>query len=210
MKDDTGAAVETLEACIRGAGDWSQFWADRNGPLAKAWADSRRKMFLTQGRSTGTPWPDYNKLERKYYLPIKKWLTGHEKITKASLLRWDGTGPEPTAKERLFAAMTVTSHREFIYRVTGNSVTMGTSVPYARNHNEGRGAYVRTWKRKRGVKMLAILTPKRQLVAFGTPFILAVRKEMQAIAMKSGGKVGVTSKELRERAKIARAVRGAG
>jgi hypothetical protein len=37
---------------------------------------------------------------------------------------------------------------------------------------------------------------------------LAVRNELQRIAIKQGGKVGVTSQELRERAKLARAVRG--
>jgi hypothetical protein len=208
MKDETGAAVQTLEACIRGAGDWSGFWADKDGPIAKAWATSRRTMFVSQGRSTGTPWPDYTKLERKYYVPVKKAVTGRSQVTKASLLRWDGTGPEPTAKERLFPAMSQTSHREFVYRVEGNVATMGTSVPYARKHNLGLGAYNRRWRTKKGVKVIAVPTPKRPLLEFGRPFINSVRDELKAVAIKSGGKVGITSQELRERAKIARKVRG--
>jgi hypothetical protein len=208
MIDETGKAVTTLEACLRGAGDWSPFWAGKDGPIAEAWANSRRAMFLTQGRSTGTPWPDYTKLERKYYVPVKKAVTGLSAVTKASLLRWDGTGPEPSAKERLFPAMSQTSHREFIYRVDGNVATMGTSVPYARNHNLGLGQYNRRWRTKRGVKVIAVPTPKRPLLEFGRPFIFAVRDELKRIAIMSGGKVGVTSQELRDRAKIARRVRG--
>ena len=209
MRDETGAAVQSLEACIRGAGNWSGFWSDKDGPIAKAWATSRRQMFLSQGRSTGTPWPDYTKEEKRYYLPVKKWLTGHAKMGKASLLRWDGTGPEPSAKERLFPAMSVTTHREFVYRVSGNVATMGTSVPYARNHNLGLGSYNRKWKRKRGVKVIQVPTPKRPLLEFGRPFIMAVRTELKAVAIASGGKVGITSQELRERADLAKRVRGA-
>lgn len=209
MKDETGAAVQSLEACIRGAGDWSGFWADKNGPIATAWAESRRAMFLSQGRSTGTPWPDYTAKERKYYVPVKAHVSGRTKITKASLLRWDGIGPEPTAKERLMPAMCIPSHREFIYRVEGNTATMGTSVPYAAKHNLGTGSYNRRWRTKKGIKVIPVPTPRRQLLAFGRPFIMAVRGELERVALKSGGKIGITSKELRERAKVARAARGA-
>ena len=209
MTDETGKAVATLEACLRGAGDWSPFWAGKDGPIAEAWANSRRAMFLTQGRSTGTPWPDYSKQERKYYVPVKKWVLGATKVTKQHLLRWDkSAGAEPGGQERLFPSMALTTHKEFIYRVSGNVATMGTSVPYARNHNLGQGAYNRKWKTKRGVKVIQVPTPKRPLLAFGRPFMLAVRNELQRIAIKQGGKVGVTSQELRERAKLARAVGG--
>jgi len=165
-------------------------------------------MFVSQGRSTGTPWPDYTKQERKYYVPVKKAVTGLPQVTKAHLLRWDGTGPEPSAKERLFPAMSQTSHREFIYRVAGNEATMGTSVPYARKHNLGIGVYNRRWRTKKGVKVIAVPTPKRPLLEFGRPFTNSVRDELKAVAIKSGGKVGITSQELRDRAKIARRVRG--
>ena len=208
MTDETGKAVQTLEACIRGAGDWSGFWADKSGPISQAWADSRRAMFLSQGRSTGTPWPDYTAKEKKYYAPIKAWLTGHGRISKANLLRWDGTGSEPSANERLFPSMALTTHREYVYKVSGNVATMGTAVPYARKHNLGVGAYLRKWKTKKGLKVIPIPTPQRQLLAFGRPFIGAVRNELERVALKSGGKIGITSAELRERAKVARAVRG--
>ena len=207
MRDETGEAVQTLEACIRGAGDWSGFWSDKNGPIATAWAESRRAMFASQGRSTGTPWPDYTKDERKYYVPVKRYVTG-KKVTKADLLRWEGKGLEPGAKERLMPAMGMTSHREFIFRVDGNVATMGTSVPYARKHNLGVGAYLRKWKTKKGVKVVPVQTPRRPLLAFGRPFMLAVRGELERVALKTGGKIGITSKELRDRAKIAKAVRG--
>lgn len=253
MKDETGAAVQSLEACIRGAGDWSGFWADKNGPISQAWAESRRVMFATQGRSTGTPWPDYTDLERRYYVPVKKAITEAKRVTKADLLRWGGKGDEPGAKERLMPAMGVVTHREYIYRVEGNTATMGTSVPYARNHNLGVGFYRRKvsaakvekvekslksatralnkaktaaqkdaadarWEKAHSKSeelkqhhrngALHVPTPKRPLLAFGRPFITAVRRELQMVALKSGGKIGITSKELRERAKVARAARG--
>jgi len=56
--------------------------------------------------------------------------------------------------------------------------------------------------------VIAVPTPTRPLLEFGRPFINSVRDELKAVAIKSGGKVGVTSQELRERAKIARKVRG--
>jgi phage gpG-like protein len=208
MRDETGAAVQTLEACIRGAGDWSGFWADKSGPISMAWAESRRAMFLSQGRTTGTPWPDYSAKERKYYVPVKAKFAGHAKVTKANLLRWDGTGAEPGSHERLFPSMTVTSHAQYVYRVEGNTATMGTSVPYARNHNLGVGAYLRRWRTKKGIKVIPVPTPRRPLLAFGRPFINAVQNELERVALKSGGKVGITSAELRERAKVARAARG--
>jgi hypothetical protein len=209
MTDETGKAVATLEACLRGAGDWSPFWAGKDGPIAEAWAASRRAMFLSQGRSTGTPWPDYTKQERKYYVPVKKWVLGATKVTKQHLLRWDkSAGAEPGGQERLFPSMALTTHKEFIYRVDGNVATMGTSVPYSRKNNLGLGAYNRRWRTKKGVKVIAVPTPKRPLLEFGRPFINAVRDELKAIAIKSGGKVGITSQELRERADIARKVRG--
>ena len=210
MRDESGAAVETLEACIRGAGDWSGFWGDKGGPISTAWAASRRDMFLTQGKSTGTPWPAYTPLERKYYLPVKAWLTGLHKVDKTGLLRWDGRGPEPTGKERLFPGMVLTSNREYVYQVSGNVATMGTKVPYARKHNLGVGAYVRKWRTKRGIKAIPVPTPRRPLLAFGRPFMLAVQNELEQTALKTGGKIGITSSELRERSKIAKAVRGGG
>jgi hypothetical protein len=64
--------VDALELAIRNAGDWSAFWGNRNSPLSQLWARSRSDMFATQGSSTGSQWPPYTYLEKKYWLPIKR------------------------------------------------------------------------------------------------------------------------------------------
>ena len=203
IRDEFGNAVSVIEGAIRNAGDWSRFWRDRRGPLSKLWAASREEMFLTEGRSTGTPWPQYNALERKYYVKMKRWVLGVKKIDKGGILRWTATPRSTTAArtERLYPSLTKPSHPEYVWRNLGNSVTMGTSVPYARNHNDGTGGWTRRYGKKRN-KSITILTPQRRLVAFGKGFTEDVRQELMRLAAQMGGKVGITSKELAERFKL--------
>lgn len=140
----TDDAVESLELAIRNAGDWSKFWGKKNSPLSKMWAKSRQEMFATQGRSTGTPWPAYTPAEKMYWLPIKRWALGTKRIEPRHILRWDKS---PSTKagvhERLYPSLAMVNHPEYIWSVTGNSVEMGTAVPYASNHNDGTGSYTR-------------------------------------------------------------------
>jgi len=102
--------------------------------------------------------------------------------------------------------MTITNHPNYVYDVSGTQVQLGTSLPYARNHNLGIGAYTRrTSKKKSGT--VTIPTPKRPLVRFGRPFADGVQKELNRTAMmqSAGKKVGITTDGLADRINFARA-----
>jgi hypothetical protein len=145
LYDETGKATGALEAAIRNAKDWKAFWAGKGGPISTLWADSRKVMFATEGKSTGADWPKYTPLEQRWWVPIKRWSLGVKRIEQGGILRWTPTpkSATPAAHERLYPSMTVTNHPNYVYKVSGTSVQLGTSLEYARNHNLGVGAYVR-------------------------------------------------------------------
>ena len=87
LYDETGKAEGALEAAIRNAKDWKQFWAGKGGPISLLWAESRKVMFATEGVSTGANWPKYTSLEKRYWLPIKRWSLGVSRIEAGSILR---------------------------------------------------------------------------------------------------------------------------
>ena len=208
LYDETGKAEGALEAAIRNAKDWKAFWAGKGGPISLLWAESRKVMFATEGTSTGANWPKYTSLEKRYWLPIKRWSLGVSRIEAGSILRWTPTprSATPAAHERLYPSMTVTNHPNYVYEVSGTQVQLGTSLEYARNHNLGVGAYTRrTSKKKSGT--VTIPTPKRPLVRFGKPFAYGVQQELNrtALLQSAGKKVGITSTGLADRVSFARA-----
>lgn len=208
LYDETGKAEGALEAAIRNAKDWKQFWAGKGGPISLLWAESRKEMFATEGVSTGANWPKYTRQEQRYWLPIKRWSLGVSRIAPGSILRWTPTprSSTPAAHERLYPSMTVTNHPNYVYEVSGTQVSLGTSLPYARNHNLGVGAYTRKTSRKKS-GTVTIPTPKRPLVRFGKPFAYGVQAELNrtALLQSSGKKVGITSTGLADRVSFARA-----
>lgn len=208
LYDETGKAEGALEAAIRNAKDWKQFWAGKGGPISLLWAESRKVMFATEGVSTGANWPKYTSLEKRYWLPIKRWSLGVSRIEAGSILRWTPTprSATPAAHERLYPSMTVTNHPNYVYNVSGTQVQLGTSLEYARNHNLGVGAYTRRTSRKKS-GTVTIPTPKRPLVRFGKPFAYGVQQELNrtALMQSAGKKVGITSTGLADRVSFARA-----
>ena len=208
LYDETGKATGALEAAIRNAKDWKAFWAGKDGPISKQWADSRKVMFATEGQSTGADWPKYTRQEQRYWLPIKRWSLGVKKIATGGILRWTPTprSSTPAAHERLYPSMTVTNHPNYVYNVSGTRVELGTSLTYARNHNLGVGAYTRKTSRKKS-GTVTIPTPKRPLVRFGKPFANGVQQELNrtALLQSAGKKVGITSTGLADRISFARA-----
>lgn len=200
MNDNTERGVVMLELAARNAGDWSSFWGDKNSELSRAWALSRREMFLTQGASTGATWPAYTALERKYWAPVKRAVLGVKTLDKGSILRWT-TSPSSSgaaAYERLYPSMGYPSHPEYVYNVRGNGVEMGTRVPYARNHDKGLGSYKRRFK----TKTVSVPTPCRPLTRFGDGFISDVRRALGQVVGAMDGQVGITDAELAERYKL--------
>ena len=208
LYDETGKAEGALEAAIRNAKDWKQFWAGKGGPISLLWAESRKEMFATEGVSTGVNWPKYTRQEQRYWLPIKRWSLGVSRIEAGSILRWTPTprSATPAAHERLYPSMTVTNHPNYVYNVSGTQVQLGTSLEYARNHNLGVGAYTRRTSRKKS-GTVTIPTPKRPLVRFGKPFAYGVQQELNrtALMQSAGKKVGITSTGLADRVSFARA-----
>jgi hypothetical protein len=202
LKNNAQDGVDALELAIRNAGDWSAFWGDRNSPLSQVWAKSRRQMFLTQGGSTGATWPQYTYLEKKYWLPIKRWALGTRRIEARHILRWSKSPTEAAGSgERLYPSFGYTSHPEYVWQVSGNSVVMGSAVPYAANHNSGSGAYERRTSRNQKGR-ISVPTPKRPLVNFGEPFIADLRYALGAQASAMGGKVGILDAEFARRFKL--------
>jgi hypothetical protein len=208
LYDETGKAEGALEAAIRNAKDWKKFWAGKGGPISLLWADSRKQMFATEGQSTGADWPKYTRQEQRYWLPIKRWSLGVKRIEQGGILRWTPTprSSTPAAHERLYPSMTVTNHPNYVYDVSGTQVQLGTSLPYARNHNLGIGAYTRKTSRKKS-GTVTIPTPKRPLVRFGKPFAYGVQQELNrtALLQSAGKKVGITTTGLADRVSFARA-----
>jgi len=208
LYDETGAATGALEAAIRNAKDWKAFWAGKDGPISKQWAESRKVMFATEGQSTGADWPKYTTLEQRWWVPIKRWSLGVKRIEHGGILRWTPTprSATPAAHERLYPSMTVTNHPNYVYNVSGTRVELGTSLAYARNHNLGVGAYTRKTSRKKS-GTVTIPTPKRPLVRFGKPFANGVQQELNrtALLQSAGKKVGITSQGLADRVSFARA-----
>ena len=208
LYDETGAATGALEAAIRNAKDWKAFWAGKDGPISKQWAESRKVMFATEGQSTGADWPKYTRQEQRSWLPIKRWSLGVKRIEQGGILRWTPTprSSTPAAHERLYPSMTVTNHPNYVYNVSGTKVELGTSLEYARNHNLGVGSYTRKTSRKKS-GTVTIPTPKRPLVRFGKPFANGVQQELNrtALLQSAGKKVGITSTGLADRISFARA-----
>ena len=208
LYDETGKAEGALEAAIRNAKDWKKFWAGKGGPISLLWAETRKVMFATEGQSTGADWPKYTRQEQRYWLPIKRWSLGVKRIEQGGILRWTPTprSSTPAAHERLYPSMKVTNHPNYVYDVSGTSVQLGTSLPYARNHNLGIGAYTRKTSRKKSGSV-TIPTPKRPLVRFGKPFAYGVQQELNrtALLQSAGKKVGITSTGLADRVNFARA-----
>jgi hypothetical protein len=201
MKDNSHEGIYQLEAAIRNVGEWKDFWGKPDGEMSKAWAESRRVMFATQGSSTGPKWPGYTRQEQRYWLPIKRWSLGVKRIDPGGILRWNAK-PQSTSAgthEVLWPSMCVPNATGYVWSVQGNHVECGTSIPYAQNHDRGNGSYTRKTSRKKS-GVVTVPTPKRPLVRFGDKFIDDVREHMKRLPMNmAGAKVGITGAELSAR-----------
>ena len=192
MTNNAHDGVKMLEVAIRNAGDWSAFWGQKTDAdgVSNDWAESRIDMFLSQGASTGPRWVNYNAMEKKYYVPVKRAVLGGP-MSQGSVLRWTLSPQSRSAgRERLFPSMCVQTNGNYVYTVQGNVVTLGTSLSYASNHDNGTGGWTRTWGKKKK-KSVTVLTPKRPLTRFGDPFIAKLRDRLGKTASAMGGKVGI-------------------
>lgn len=146
VRDNLGELRGAMVVASKIWGDWSPFfsaWSD-------AWRESRREMFETAGRSTGTPWPMYSRAtDEQQYAAVKSKILGH-RMEEKDLLRWLG------GQERLMPSMVDKTHELNVDEHASDHVTVGTAVPYAVNHDRGIGKGPE-WAGKKPIPMRALL-----------------------------------------------------
>lgn len=150
VTDNSGALQRAIVVASDTLADWGPFF----GAWAELWRDSRERMFETSGRSTDTPWPMYSRSTGEaQYAAIKASIFGR-RMTQSDVLTWL-IGPE-----RLRPSLTQPTHEFTIHEETPESLTVGTSVPYAAHHDQGVG--------NAPAHLGGHPIPKRPLLNFGT------------------------------------------
>ncbi|MFB6374631.1 MAG: hypothetical protein ABEN55_16255 [Bradymonadaceae bacterium] len=100
---------------------WRPIWTD----VVHPWLlEHMRKQFETEGRHGGKPWAGYQ--NEPIYAEYRARLIGDVKI-----LSWE------KGNMRLRPSFTDKSHPEHYFRATDRAVTIGSSVPYANDLNQG-------------------------------------------------------------------------
>ena len=181
ITDNLGNVIERIESAITQCSDFTPLWS----ALREPWEDSRRDMYLSQGRSTGTPWLGYEDTdEAEWYVWWKAAVTDQVIQSPSDLndllLRW-------TQNERLYPSLTNTRSRFAIWREEPLALSMGTRAPGAANNNDGKG---RAPRRMGGHDI-----PRRALLSFGRIFT-------REIAAKQSDFAGIISKSLGDDSKV--------
>lgn len=191
LTDPSGAVVEAMEAALSTVSDFTPLWER----LRKPWERSRTLMFATQGQHTGTPWPGYNDTpERNIYV---WWKAGVLDIQVSDpsdlnpfLLRF-------IKMPRLYPSLVNTRNSRAIWVEQPRSLTMGTAVSYAANHEYGIGTAP--------AKFGGYDIPRRRLLSFGVQFSRDVGRQLtrfagevsNAMGRPTGQRVGLSSNRVR-------------
>ena len=117
--------------------------SDKFGARARTFTEILTEQFRTQGRRGGTPWVGYQNEPR--YRPIKFLFGGGF----SRILRWR------QGRERLYPSLVEANHPQHVFKSRRGTAKMGTSVPYAVKHQEGRGMQ----------KFDNIALPRRRIIA---------------------------------------------
>ncbi len=183
----TNQIVSRVDIAISTVEDFRPVWRDFKGP----WHQSRLRMARTQGVSTGARWPSYMQTaERRQYRHIKAKITG-VKAARLKPLHWEN------GKERLLPSLYNNRHPDNVWREMPRNVTIGTRVPYARNHDKGIGASP-NWRNLRRYRI-----PKRPLLRIGLRALSDLNESVSRHAgrvaggLGTGVRVGVTSDAVR-------------
>lgn len=148
VTSSTQEVVQQILLSQKTLSDWTPFFE----AWGIEWRLSREEMWDTGGASTGTPWPFYSRATKEHQYAAAKSSMFSRRLTRRDLLTWNG-------RERLKPSFTKDSHPENVEIIQGNSATYGSRVPYARNHDEGRGTMPK-WAG--GYRI-----PRRPLLTFG-------------------------------------------
>lgn len=144
-----GTVEQRILLSLQTFGDWAPFFE----AWGNAWRASRDEMWDTGGASTGTPWPMYSRATKEHRYAAAKSSMFDRRMTRRDLLRWQ------PGRERLKPSFVDAAHPENVEIIQGNRATYGSRVPYARNHDEGRGN-MPVWAGSFPV-------PRRPLLTFG-------------------------------------------
>lgn len=118
-----GRVRQALQASAEALGGFQDIWDEVVHPWF-LWHMAAR--FATEGRYGGDAWAGYS--NEPHYALYKKAITGHW-----DLLRWEKGGKY----ERLYPSLTDPDHQFHIYQRNQTSMRVGTSVPYAKDLEEG-------------------------------------------------------------------------
>ena len=176
IDEATGEIQTRVDLAISVVEDFRPVWQRYKTP----WYRTRQRMFATQGRSTGATWPGYEQTaEREQYRWIKARITGNVgRIHRLKPLRWEN------GKERLAPSLMNPRHPDAIYTPRERSLTIGTRVPYASNHDKGQG-YSPPWRNLRRYRI-----PKRPLLRFGTAALVSLNEVVSEHAAACAAEMG--------------------
>lgn len=187
VSDDLGNVLDGIEGAIGEVRDFRPLWQS----LKREWYLSRRRMFHTQGRSNGTPWPQYeDTAERRAYRWIKPRLLSNPRFANVPL-RWQ------PGRELLYPSIVTSRHPLSVWEPDRRTLTTGTDVPYAWRHDRGAGR-APLWAGAYGI-------PRRPLLVLGPRFVNVTRDKVQRAAAEvakqigKGARVGLSSAAVRRR-----------
>lgn len=154
--------------------------------LIPEWAQTRRRMYDTQGSSIGAQWPNYTRAERQY-AAVKGKIHGRW-VGRGDLLRWK------IGQERLRPSLINPGDENFVPRETDLQplrASYGTRVPYASNHNRGQGRAPK-WAGSYQI-------PRRTIVNFSPDFAVAVNAHVAAYATEVASSIAIKTADVNAR-----------
>lgn len=123
--------LEFAELLIEGISDFRDLWPH----TGKLYRRTQARRFRTQGASEGDRWPRPSETgEADHYRYVKANILGIslDEVDERALL-WGG------GRERLRPSFVSSSHPEHVDERRKRSQDLGSRVPYAAIHDEGRG-----------------------------------------------------------------------
>lgn len=183
ITDSSGEVVDALRATIDGLSDFRPMF----DALRPEWYASRRMMFDTLGADSDTPWPRYEETpEDRRYVYVKAAILGDRggRTPSTDILQWGG----PNRLRR--AVQGESSEGTWVSESSAATVTV--DVPYASNHDEGRGT-APEWAWPRGVPYT---TPHRRIMSPAGSFAGSFADVVSGFVGESGGAIGLKSAQV--------------
>jgi hypothetical protein len=184
FRSSTGEVVDAIGTLIDGVEDLRPFFED----LRPIWYESRRELYASQGDSTDTPWPTYDDTpEAMRYVWAKASILGMPPGSRApnsDVLLWGGPA-------RLHDAV-VGESSEALWETRADGATVTIDVPYASDHDEGKGVAPEwAWPKDLGSYDI----PRRRLLSPAGDFVGAFSGSLGSYLAEHGGSFGLKASE---------------